>query len=243
MRDTEASIDENLASINLSCSLTPAIADKTHFRVEIPPFPTAMLKADENIIGELTSMSSSSNQRCNVGEGALAVKGRSLRTGKVSFNAKLICPNEFCPRLWLLNFLRYVFDSSATKAVISIGLAYAQSKLKHREYGTGSPLLPCLFCHQRRTLLNTAPDNLQHVDELFKGINSIIYTANERHAKTASKPLPSEYNAKKYLKNSTFHKAPTQYVIALDHTVDRGVATPKGEKSLSLVIYSNHGFS
>ena len=58
-----------------------------------------MLKADENVIHELTSMSSSSNQHCNWGRGALAAKGSSLRTGKASFNAKLMCPNEFCPRL------------------------------------------------------------------------------------------------------------------------------------------------
>ena len=69
------------------------------FRVEIPPPPIAMLKADENVIDELASMSSSSNQHCNGGRGALAVKGHSLRTGKASFNAKLMCPNEFCPRL------------------------------------------------------------------------------------------------------------------------------------------------
>ena len=60
-----------------------------------------MLKADENVIDELTSMSSSSNQHCigGRGRGALALKGNSLHTGKASFNAKLICPNEFCPRL------------------------------------------------------------------------------------------------------------------------------------------------
>ena len=58
-----------------------------------------MLKADENVINKLTSMSSSSNQHCNGGEGALAVKGSSLRTGMASFNAELMCPNEFCPRL------------------------------------------------------------------------------------------------------------------------------------------------
>ena len=68
------------------------------FRVEIPPI--AMLKADENFIDELTSMSSFSNQHCHGGRGALAVKGSSLHTGKASFNAKNICPNEFCPRLW-----------------------------------------------------------------------------------------------------------------------------------------------
>ena len=27
------------------------------------------------------------------------MKGSSLRTGKISFNAKLMCPNKFCPRL------------------------------------------------------------------------------------------------------------------------------------------------
>ena len=58
-----------------------------------------MLKADENVIDELTSMSSSSNQHCNGGTGALAVKGSSLRTEKASFNAKLMCLNGFCPRL------------------------------------------------------------------------------------------------------------------------------------------------
>ena len=47
-----------------------------------------MLKANENVINELTSMSSSSNQHCNGGYGALAVKGSSLRTGKASFKAK-----------------------------------------------------------------------------------------------------------------------------------------------------------
>ena len=72
------------------------------FRVVIPPPPIAMLKADENVIDELTSTSSSSNQHCNGGGGgreALAVKGNSLHTGKASFNATLICPNEFCSRL------------------------------------------------------------------------------------------------------------------------------------------------
>ena len=39
------------------------------FRVEIPLPPIAMLKANENVINELTSMSSSSNQHCNGGEG------------------------------------------------------------------------------------------------------------------------------------------------------------------------------
>ena len=58
-----------------------------------------MLKADENFIDELTSMSSFSNRHCNGGRGALAVKGSSLHTGKASFKAKNICPNEFCPRL------------------------------------------------------------------------------------------------------------------------------------------------
>ena len=69
------------------------------FRVEIPPSPIAMLKADENVIDELTSMSSSRYQHCNGGRGALAVKGSSLRAGKASFNAKLMCPNEFYPGL------------------------------------------------------------------------------------------------------------------------------------------------
>ena len=58
-----------------------------------------MLKADENVIDELTSMSSSSNQHCNGGKGALAVEGNSFHKRRASFNAKLICPNEFCPRL------------------------------------------------------------------------------------------------------------------------------------------------
>ena len=39
------------------------------FRVEIPPPPIAMLKADENFIDELTSMSFFSNQHCNGGGG------------------------------------------------------------------------------------------------------------------------------------------------------------------------------
>ena len=66
------------------------------FRVEIPPPPPiAMLKADENIIHELASMSSSKQPTLQWGEGAIAVKG----TGKASFNAKLVCPNEFCHRL------------------------------------------------------------------------------------------------------------------------------------------------
>ena len=69
------------------------------FRVVIPPSPIPMLKADENIIDELTSMSSSSNQHCNGGRGALAVKGNSFHKRKASFNAKLICPYEFCPQL------------------------------------------------------------------------------------------------------------------------------------------------
>ena len=69
-----------------------------------------MLKADTNVIGELTSMSSSSNQHCNgEGEGALAVKGSSLRTRKASFNAKLMCPNEFCPRLYLEGYVDLTF--------------------------------------------------------------------------------------------------------------------------------------
>ena len=42
------------------------------FRVEIPPRPTAMLKADENFIDELTSMSSFSNQHCNGEEGGIS---------------------------------------------------------------------------------------------------------------------------------------------------------------------------
>ena len=55
-------------------------------RVVIPPTPIAMLKADENVIDELTSMSSSSNQHCSWGgEGALAVKRNSLHTGKAFF--------------------------------------------------------------------------------------------------------------------------------------------------------------
>ena len=37
----------------------------------------AMLKADENVIDEVTNMSSSSNQHCSGGRGALAVKGSS----------------------------------------------------------------------------------------------------------------------------------------------------------------------
>ena len=69
------------------------------FRVEIPPPTIAMLKADENFIDELTSMSSLSKQHCNGGRGALAVKGSSLHTGKASFKAKNICPNKFCLRL------------------------------------------------------------------------------------------------------------------------------------------------
>ena len=39
------------------------------FRVEIPPSPIVMLKDDENVIDELSSMSSSSNQHCNGGGG------------------------------------------------------------------------------------------------------------------------------------------------------------------------------
>ena len=65
------------------------------FRVEIPQTPIAVLKADKNVIDELTSMSSSSNQHCNGGEGALAVKGSSLRTGKASLNAKSSVPTSF----------------------------------------------------------------------------------------------------------------------------------------------------
>ena len=68
------------------------------FRVEIPL--TSHCNADQNVIDELTSMSSSSNQHCSGGRGALAVEGSSLHAGKASFNAKLICPNEFCPRLY-----------------------------------------------------------------------------------------------------------------------------------------------
>ena len=68
------------------------------FRVVIPPPPPpiAMLKADENVIDELKSMSSSSNQHCNGERGALAVKGNSCQKRKASFTAKLICPKEFC---------------------------------------------------------------------------------------------------------------------------------------------------
>ena len=55
------------------------------FRVMIPPPPIVILKADENAIDELTSMSSSSNQHCSGGRGALAVKGNSLHTKKGLF--------------------------------------------------------------------------------------------------------------------------------------------------------------
>ena len=58
------------------------------FRVGVPPPPIAMLKADENVIDELTSMSSSSNQHCIGGRGALAVKGSSLRTGRPLLKCK-----------------------------------------------------------------------------------------------------------------------------------------------------------
>ena len=58
--------------------LVPTIGDKTHehfvfwrkFRVGFPPPPPiAMLKADGNVIDEVTSMSSSSNQHCIGGGG------------------------------------------------------------------------------------------------------------------------------------------------------------------------------
>ena len=39
------------------------------FRVDIPPPPIAMMKADENVIDELKSMFSSSNQHRNGGRG------------------------------------------------------------------------------------------------------------------------------------------------------------------------------
>ena len=58
-----------------------------------------MLKADENVIDELASLSSSSNQHESGGKGALAVEGSSFHAVKTPFKAKLICPSEFCPRL------------------------------------------------------------------------------------------------------------------------------------------------
>ena len=54
-----------------------------------------MLKADENVIDELTTMSSFSNQHCNGGRGALAVKGSSLHTGKASLRQKTSAPTSF----------------------------------------------------------------------------------------------------------------------------------------------------
>ena len=85
------------------------------FRVEIPPPPTAMLKADENFIDELTSMSSFSNQHCNGGGGGvLAVKGSSSHTGKASFKAKNICPSEFCPGLYILLYFLITIQTIQT---------------------------------------------------------------------------------------------------------------------------------
>ena len=42
------------------------------FRVEIPPPPIAMLKADENVIDELTSMSSFQQPTMQWGEGGIS---------------------------------------------------------------------------------------------------------------------------------------------------------------------------
>ena len=69
------------------------------FRVEIPPLPIATLNADENFIDELTNMSSLSNQHCTGETGSSAMENSSFHTGKASFDAEIICPNEFCPRL------------------------------------------------------------------------------------------------------------------------------------------------
>ena len=59
-----------------------------------PPPLTAMLVANENVIGELISMVSSSNQSCDVGSGSLATEGSSLLARKASFNANRICANR-----------------------------------------------------------------------------------------------------------------------------------------------------
>ena len=90
---------KNLITLQSRTKLMTNFVSWRKFRVEIPPPPIAVLNADENVIDELTRMSSSSNQHCSGRRGALVVKGSSLHTRKISFNAKLICPNEFCPRL------------------------------------------------------------------------------------------------------------------------------------------------
>lgn len=97
---------ENLQS---QTNLMRHVAFTGNFWVRTPPPPPlppfAMLEAYGNVIDELTSMCSSSNQHCKLGGGSSAVEGSCLHAGKTSFNTKLICPNEFCPRLQFLNIL------------------------------------------------------------------------------------------------------------------------------------------
>ena len=60
-----------------------------------------MLNADENVIDELKSMSFSKQPKLQWGggRGSSTMEGSSLHRGKASFDAKSICPNEFCSRL------------------------------------------------------------------------------------------------------------------------------------------------
>ena len=66
-----------------------------------PPTAIAVMNANENVIDELTIMSPSSNQHCSGGRESSAIECSTLHRGKNSLNAKAICPNEFCPPLWV----------------------------------------------------------------------------------------------------------------------------------------------
>ena len=59
-----------------------------------------MLEDDGNVIDEFTTMCSSIKSTLQWGGGgSVAVQCSSLHAGKVSFDTKSICLNEFCPGL------------------------------------------------------------------------------------------------------------------------------------------------
>ena len=88
-------------SVEFNSPYLTTIADKTHETLCIleeiesrdaphPPPPLQHCNVESlNVIDEFTSMSSSSNQHCNGGEGALAVKGSSLSAGKACWEMTL----------------------------------------------------------------------------------------------------------------------------------------------------------
>ena len=75
------------------------------YELTSPDASIVMLRADGSVINKLAKVLFKQPTLQRGGKPS-AVEGSGLHTGKTSFETKLICLNEFCPRLQLVKFLR-----------------------------------------------------------------------------------------------------------------------------------------